>query len=227
MERKQWDVGTEKNRLNVVFDLDGVLIDSLNVQKSAFYGSYKEVVGDGKVPSFSEFLKHTGNSLSNIFIKMDLPLKMIEPYRRISREAVDQIVVNQEAMDLIRKLRVYGVKCAVCTGKDHARTVEILNYFGVRNLFDALVCSDDVEEPKPSAVPVLKALEMMGEGVEPGNTIVVGDGYYDILSARNAGCRVVLTLWYGDAGVPREADYVVETVGELGALLMEMLQQSS
>ena len=52
--------------------------------------------------------------------------------------------------------------------------------------------------------------------------IVIGDGYNDILSAKNAGVKSVLTLWYGDEGVPREADYLVKNVRELRELL-EML----
>lgn len=212
----------EPKGFNVVFDLDGVLIDSLEVQRSAYYGSYEEVVGDGNAPEFSEFLKYSGDSLPRIFSKMGLPVEMVEPYRRISREAVDKIIVNEEAMELIRRLRKRDVKCAVCTGKDRRRTVEILDTYGVTELFDAIVCSDDVSEPKPSAVPVLKAMELMGEGVGSDNTVVVGDGYYDIQSAHSAGCEAVLTLWYGDAGVPREADYVAETVGQLENLLIGM-----
>ena len=72
--------------------MDGVLIDSIEVQKRAFYGSYMSVVGDSNCPDFSEFLKHTGDSLENIFIKMNLPLKMIEVFRKISMESIDKII---------------------------------------------------------------------------------------------------------------------------------------
>lgn len=217
----------EQNNLNVIFDLDGVLIDSLEVQKSAYYGSYNEVVGDGNAPAFSEFLKHSGESLPNIFTKMGLPLRMVEPYRRISSEAVQDISVNEEAFKMIGRLREKGVKCAVCTGKDRRRTMEILSAYGVTEFFDAIVCSDDVNEPKPSAAPVMKAMKMMGGGAGPDNTVVIGDGYYDIQCAHNAGCEAVLALWYGDYGVPREADYVAETVSQLERLLMGMTKRQA
>ena len=37
--------------LNLIFDLDGCLIDSKEVQKMAFFGSYQEIVGDDQCPS--------------------------------------------------------------------------------------------------------------------------------------------------------------------------------
>ena len=36
--------------LNLIFDLDGCLIDSSEVQKEAFFGSYEEIVGDDNCP---------------------------------------------------------------------------------------------------------------------------------------------------------------------------------
>lgn len=203
--------------LNLIFDMDGCLIDSTEVQKEAFFGSYKEIVGDDSCPSFSEYLRHTGDSLPNIFKKMGLPVEMAIPYRRISSTAIDRVVINEDCINLIRKKREMGSKIAICTGKDHYRTVDILKYYHIDDCFDTIVASDDVKDPKPSPMPVLKAIKDMG--VEKDSCIVIGDGYNDILSAKNAGVRSILTLWYGDEGVPREADYTVSSVAELNCLL--------
>lgn len=212
-------------QIHLVFDFDGVLINSIEVQKSAYYGSYAEIVGDANCPPFSEYMKYTGDSLPNIFRKMGLPREMVEPYRRISANAVDKIIINQDAISLIRELKHYKAKCAICTGKDRARTLAILRHFGIENLFEAVVCSDDVSEPKPSPMPVIEAIKDMGEGVCASNTLVIGDGAYDIISARSAGCRSVLTLWYGDEGVAREADFIVESVAELREVLLSLLEE--
>lgn len=207
-------------KMNLIFDMDGCLINSIEVQKSAFYGSYERVVGDGNCPDFSEYLKHTGDSLPNIFKKMGLPVEMADPYREISSAAVDKIIINDEAIALVRKMRESGSKIAICTGKDHYRTVDILKHYGIDNCFDTVVASDDVTEPKPSAMPVLKAIENMN--VNKDSCVVIGDGYNDILSAKNAGVTCVLTLWYGDEGVPHEADYTAYTVKELENILNEL-----
>ncbi len=203
--------------LNLVFDLDGCLIDSSEVQKAAFFGSYEEIVGDNNCPSYEEYIKHTGDSVDGMLKKMGLPAAMAASFRRISSDSVDKIKVNWEAIHMIRELREKGCKVAICTGKDHYRTVDILKYYHIDDLFDVLICADDVSEPKPSAMPILEAIKQLGSAKE--DTIMIGDGYNDILSARNAGVRSVLTLWYGDEGVPKEADSVVDSVKELREVL--------
>lgn len=203
--------------LNLIFDLDGCLIDSREVQKAAFFGSYAEVVGDDNCPTYKEYITHTGDSVDNMLKKMGLPPEMAEPFRRISSGAVDKIAVNWEVMDLIREMRKQGCKIAICTGKDHYRTVDILKYYGIGDLFDALICADDVAEPKPSAMPVLAAIEAMN--VDKDTCVLIGDGYNDILCAKNAGIRSILTLWYGDEGVPRKSDWAVQNERELKEIL--------
>lgn len=204
-------------KVDLIFDLDGCLIDSKQVQKAAFFGSYAEVVGDDKCPTYEEYIKHTGDSVDNVLRKMGLPAAMAAPYRRISSEAIDKIIVNWEAMELIREMREKGIKIAIVTGKDHDRTVDILKYYKIDHLFDVLICADDVTEPKPSSMPVLAAIEALGTTRE--KSIVIGDGYNDILSARRARVKSVLTLWYGDEGVPREADFVVFSVEQLKKII--------
>ena len=203
--------------INLIFDLDGCLIDSTEVQKKAFYGSYAEVVGDDKCPSFEEYMKYTGDSITNVMKKMGLPMEMVESYRRISCEAIDRISVNMDCIQLIQDYRKKGSKIAICTGKDHYRAEDILRFYGIVDLFDALISSDDVDEPKPSAKPIMAAIEKMK--VKKEECVVIGDGYNDILSAHNAGVKAILTLWYGDSGVPRISDYSVSNVEELKKML--------
>ena len=53
--------------LNLIFDLDGCLIDSKEVQKMAFFGSYQEIVGDDQCPSFEKngVTSSNGSSVSS------------------------------------------------------------------------------------------------------------------------------------------------------------------
>lgn len=205
--------------INLVFDLDGCLIDSSEVQKLAFFGSYQEIVGDDKCPSYEEYMKHTGDSVDNVLKKMNLPASMAEVFRRISSKLIGKIIVNWDAIELIKEFRAFGCKIAICTGKDRFRTVDILNYYGIDTFFDILICADDVKKTKPSPVPILAAIN--GLHCTRNNVLVIGDGYNDILSAKNAGVKSILTLWYGDHGVPREADFVVKSVKELRNILYD------
>lgn len=64
----------------LIFDLDGCLIDSSIVQREAYFGSYKIVVGDENCPPYEEYIKHTGDSIDNIFRKMGFPDEMSKVY---------------------------------------------------------------------------------------------------------------------------------------------------
>ena len=206
--------------VNLIFDLDGCLIDSSLVQREAFFGSYKEIVGDNKCPPYEEYLKYTGDSISNVMIKMGLPVQMVNPYRRISNESISKIKVNYECINLIKKYKKAGSKIAICTGKDHDRAEKILDFFRINSCFDCLVSSDDVSNPKPKPDSIFRAIEIMK--VEKETCIFIGDGYNDLLAAKNAGIKSVLTIWYGDEGVERLCDWVVKDVRELDVILSSL-----
>lgn len=204
----------------MIFDLDGCLIDSSVVQKKAFIGSYKEVVGDDNCPPYSEYIKHTGDSVDNVMKKMGLPEEMAVSFREISSNLIDEVSINWEAIEWIQKLRKQGCRIAICTGKDRDRTQDILAYYGIEQLFDVLVCADDVNEPKPSPEPILRVIKELDTVQD--KVLFIGDGYNDILSSKNANVKSVLTLWFGDNGVPRDADYVVDSVKQLEQIINEI-----
>ena len=75
---------------------------------------------------------------------MGLPAAMAASFRRISSESVDKILVNWEAMKLVRKLRNMATNAALCTWKGslpHGGK-RLLKYFQCDDLFDVLICGD-------------------------------------------------------------------------------------
>ena len=63
----------------IIFDLDGVIINSLEIMAKAFKIAYSEIVGKGK-PPFDEYIKHLGKSFKQIMKAMNLPESMMTPY---------------------------------------------------------------------------------------------------------------------------------------------------
>lgn len=202
-------------RKYLVFDFDGVIINSHSLQRKALEESFQKVVGNGEVP-YQEFFKNSGDSLSNIFLKLDLPLEMVPFYTSISENNLDMIKIHNGIKYMLERLTSEGYKLALCTGKERKRTLAILKYLCIKKYFKVVVCSDDVENPKPKPDSLIKCIEKLGANLE--DTVMIGDGINDIDCAKNAGVFSIGVTW-GDTQkediINAEPDAVVNNVYEL------------
>lgn len=176
----------------VVFDLDGVLVDSHETMGRAFGVAYAEVVGDGPAP-FAEYQRYQGLYFPEIMRRMRLPLEMEEPFVRESYRLADQVPVVDGVVDLLQTLRNRGFRLAVATGKAGPRARSLLTTLGLIEHFDCVVGSDEVAHPKPAPDIVLRALSLLG--AQPQEAVMVGDAPADILSAQGAGVTAVAATW--------------------------------
>ncbi len=93
--------------------------------------------------------------------------------------------------ELLKELAEHGVWLAVVSNKSGEFLRKEAEQLGWSRYFRRLVGANDASEDKPSAVPVLMALE--GSGVAPGEDVwFVGDSAIDMHCAVNAGCAPVL-----------------------------------
>ncbi|MER6670087.1 HAD-IA family hydrolase [Amycolatopsis japonica] len=176
----------------VIFDLDGVLVDSHEVMGRAFAAAYAEVVGTGPAP-FAEYQRYQGLYFPEIMRRMRLPLEMEEPFVRESYRLADQVPVVSGVADLLRTLRTRGFRLAVATGKAGPRARSLLTTLDLIEHFDHVVGSDEVVNAKPAPDIVLRALGLLD--AEPDAAIMVGDAPADIRSAQSAGVTSVAATW--------------------------------
>lgn len=205
----------------VIFDLDGVIIDSYEVQKIALKKCYEKVVGKGDVP-YNEFFSKSGNGLANIFAEMNIPKEAIEYYIAYSNQYADRIKVIPFMRDVLKKLTGAGIKCGICTGKERKRTIQILKDLDLIQYFNIIVCSDDVKEPKPNAESILLCMEQLN--ADKTKVIYIGDAVNDVLCAKNADVSMISVTW--GVGIEEElrkmgCDYVVNSPEELLPIIME------
>jgi AHBA synthesis associated protein len=188
----------------VIFDLDGVLVDSTTVMREAFAIAYAEVVGPGPAP-FEEYNKHLGRYFPDIMRIMGLPPAMEEPFVRESYRLAGQVLVCDQIPEMVRALREHGLRLAVATGKSGPRARSLLDVLGLLPLFEHVIGSDEVARAKPAPDIVLRALDLLG--VEPAEAVMVGDAVTDLASSRAAGVGAVAALWgQTDAAVLLAAD---------------------
>lgn len=177
---------------NIIFDFDGVIINSHDIQVKALTESFKAICGEG-TPPYDDFFKLSGEGLKNIFTQLGLPLEMIPIYQKISRENIGLIKIHEGMIELLEKLIESGRFCALCTGKDRSRTIEILKHFKIEHFFKIVVCSDDVINPKPHPESLMLIIDDLNATLE--DTVIVGDGINDMLSAKNADIKSIAVTW--------------------------------
>lgn len=176
----------------VIFDLDGVLVDSEPLMRLAFADSYQRVVGNGS-PPIEAYLEHMGESFPHIMDRLSLPHSLWDPYRQFCQEHIGQINLFDGSREMLEWTRLAQLKIGLLTGKDRARTEQILERFELQEFFDVTIASDQLNQPKPHPEGVLKMLAKLG--CEAVQSVMVGDAVNDIICAQEAGVKAVAITW--------------------------------
>ena len=125
--------------------------------------------------------------------------------------------------EMCEKLKAAGKKLLVATSKPEGPAVRIMEHFDLAKYFDIIGGAplDNSERGRKAAV-IEDTLKRAGI-TDLSRWIMVGDRLHDIHGAHEVGMPVIGVLYgYGDRAEHEEhgADYIVETVSELGALLL-------
>ena len=175
----------------VLFDLDGVLIDS----RSSMAASYQFAVrGLPDAPPFETYEQFQGLPLAVIFERLSLPASCVDEYADERERQLRRLRPQPGAQEMLATLAALAVPMAVVTGKDRYAALQALTQVGILQYFGAVVGSDETIAPKPAADHALVALARLGD-IRPHSALLVGDGRSDIQCARAAGCVAGAAVW--------------------------------
>jgi AHBA synthesis associated protein len=176
----------------IIFDLDGVIIDSEPLMRFAFAEAYRRVIGPG-TPPIESYLEHMGESFPRIVERLGLPISLWEPYQALCRQHIDLIRIFPWARETLAWARAHDLNLAILTGKDRARTMQILEHFDLARFFELVIASDELRQPKPDPEGILRALRLFD--CQANEAVMVGDAVSDILCAQRAGVAAVAVTW--------------------------------
>ena len=209
----------------IIFDMDGVLVDTEPVHKKAELQACRDYGFD---PPPEEWRAFKGIRERDIFTAVAKkagawPVNVDDLIRRKTAIYLGLIAkdlpVVPGAADFVRLAKAkVGVIClATSTTRTIAETT--LRSLGVLGLFDELVTGEDVGRGKPD--PEIYRLACSRCGLEPQDCLVVEDSDNGIKAAAGAGCCVIgiTTSFPRDHLIAAGADQVVDDYGELGRLL--------
>lgn len=201
-----------KTRLKaVLFDMDGVILDSFEAWYSVFNQVRKKF--DLKGISRDEFRKNVwGGSVEadtkNYF--KDKDVKEIESlYLELVSKSMSKTVLLPGAKDVLNNIKNKKIKIGLVTNTFEKPTLAALNFHKIKRYFNAIITRDDVEKVKPSPESILKLCEKLK--VTPDEAILVGDTKYDFKAGKAAGVFVV--------GFKTEGDIIISNLSDLMQLV--------
>ena len=186
---------------HVAFDLDGVLIDSVNAMEKS-WGKAMEKLNYNYDYKFDEFKLLIGYPFYKVLSKLKIPKK---DYKKVHQLFMKNSILNIKYIKKYRNVdncllsfKKKNIKISLVTSKNKIATKKILKHLFKKISFDSIVTSGDIkkgfEKPKPD--PILKACKIVN--IKTNNTVYVGDMYVDNKSAKNAGVLFFFAKWgYG------------------------------
>lgn len=198
----------------VIFDFDGVIIDSETVQARAWCAVAAELgLADMSVTVGQIAGKLDRHIAPQLFPDHDHG-HCIQRKNRIQFQLEEQggIVYIDETLELAGRI-AGSHRLAICSSSREARIREVLRPKGIVNRFETIVGQVPGEECKPSPAPYLRALRLLG--VSAGEACAIEDSHTGITAAKGAGIYTVQLL---HDGMPPSslADAVVRSAREIG-----------
>ncbi len=182
--------------LNIIFDLDGTLIDSAPDIHAA---ANKVFTANGLQPfPFLVVKGFIGNGVGVLVARL-LQSQGLDPAGPLHRDLVAQFIsLYEDAFDLtvlypgvlpaLDALAAQGHRLGLCTNKPAGPARAALRHFGLDKHIAVLIGGDSLPQRKPDPAPLLAALSAMG----PGAALFVGDSEVDAETAQRAGVPLAL-----------------------------------
>lgn len=182
--------------LNLVFDLDGTLIDSAPQIHAASNYVFRNI-------GFPDFPQETvrgfiGNGVGVLVERLmayqglgsdaGLHAELVASFIKIYEEAFDLTSLYPGVSTALDALSDAGHRLGICTNKPEGPARAVLRHFDLTAHFPVIVGGDSLPQRKPDPAPLRAALQAMG----PAASLFIGDSEVDAETAQAAGVPLVL-----------------------------------
>lgn len=198
----------------VLFDMDGVIVDSEPLHVAAFQATLKRYghdLTDGQYKQhFADKTDEAGFAHYFEFINetVHMPTIMDEKAKAYLELAADQLVPYPGVIELIQEQAERNMPLALVTGSLRAEAEATLTAFNIAALFSVIVAAEDIAHSKPSPEGYVKAAKALG--VDPADCVVIEDAPSGVKAAKAAGIRCLAVTTTHTKDELREASEVIE-----------------
>ena len=206
----------------VIFDFDGVLVDSEPTHMAAILATvraegwdadersvFEEFVGTSDRHCFLTLAQRHGQALSDERLAA-LNARKLGHFRAAVEDGTVQPLPG--AFELLRAAAGQG-PVMVCSGSLRATVLPVLEKFGVLGELRGVVCADDVARTKPDPEPYRRCVEHLG--LDPGACTAIEDTHHGIAAAKGAGLRAFAVRHSCTDDRLAAADRVFDRIGQI------------
>lgn len=205
----------------VLFDLDGTLIDTIDLIRTSFRHATREVLGFELPDEIT--MRNVGQPLIRQFQDMapEHAEELLRTYREFNMAQHDLLAREYPGTrEVLEELKGRGMRMGVVTSKGTQAANRGIDLFGLGGFFEVVVSADDVEIHKPDPYPLQFAAGLMGADLR--YCMYLGDSPHDMEAAVSGGAIAVGAQW--GAFSPEELlvpgiSYSLRQIGDLPALL--------
>ena len=177
-----------------IFDLDGTIVDTIELIRDSFRHASREVLGR-QLPD--EVL------MANVGQPLKRQMELLNPgkadelytvYREFNHARHDELIRPYPGIEnVLARLRERGVRLAIVTSKSRDTVNMAFRTIPVEQYFDTVVATDDTEFHKPHPQPIMLAMRRLDAG--PGESVYIGDSPFDIEAGQAAGIATAAVGW--------------------------------
>jgi len=205
-------------RMGVIFDLDGVLVDSGWAHRQSWY----DLAEREDLDMSDDFFKSTFGMQNYQILPMlygrVLSGEQIDRLSDWKEQRYRDLIAEKLALPpggarLLDELKDAGFLLAIGSSAPRANLDLVLERLHLNHYFDACVTKQDVANGKPAPDTFLKAAQKLA--LPPHRCVVVEDAVQGVEAARAAGMAVVALTTTRDRAALSQADMIVDSLGEL------------
>ncbi|MBI3051890.1 HAD family hydrolase [Candidatus Woesearchaeota archaeon] len=206
----------------IIFDLDGVIIDTKAIMVEAFTKSYVSITGKNN-PPVEKFLSMNGHCLKGILNELGLPEEMYGLFRKISIEKSQEVTLLPGIKMLLEKMKNLKSRMYILTGKEFDRTDQILTHLKINDYFDFVIGGDMLSKSKPDPEGILRIATQFNH--RPHQLISVGDAPFDILASKNANVRCIAAIWADPCSEDQLREYKPDFIATKPIQVLEIIDK--
>ena len=207
----------------VIFDMDGVIVDSEPAHERAFREIFHEIgYGETHGMDFTEYYGRSDRALWLDFIEKHRPIHTLDELAQWKQRRFLEMIKQDQPIfeslpELVEKLsRRY--KLAVASGSFHPVIDEVLAIKNLREFFPVVVSAQDVVHGKPAPDIFLRAADLLQ--IRPNACCVIEDSAAGVEAALAAGMKVIAITNTLMADRLARATHVVASYEEIERLFL-------